>query len=127
MGNENKDTVIHLYYGYEVIAVSFFEAEKEWENEELNNEKQTVIPAIASFSTSGTVMPVYVRLGDLKLKIEKVNWHKPLSVFGERYCCIVSSCGVEFEVVLTYHTKEQLWTIDNKAIDIRKLTFEDAH
>lgn len=73
--------------------MSFFEAEKEWENEELNN--------------------------------EKVNWHKPLSVFGERYYCLVSSCGVEFEVVLTYHTKEQLWTIDNQAIDIRKLTFGD--
>ena len=33
----------------EVIAVSFFETEKEWVNEELNNERQTVIPAIASF------------------------------------------------------------------------------
>lgn len=31
--------------------------------------------------------------------------------------------GVEFEIVLTYHTKEQIWTIDNKQIDIRKLTF----
>lgn len=107
--------------------MSFFETEKEWENEELNNEKQTVIPAIASFSTNGTVLPVYARLGDMKLKIEKVNWHKPLSVFGERYYCLASSCGVEFEVVLTYHTREQLWTIDNQAIDIRKLTFDDVH
>ena len=107
----------------EVIAVSFFETEKEWVNEELNNERQTVIPAIASFSTGGVVLPVYVRLGDLKLKIEKVKWHKPVSVFGERYYCLVSSSGVEFEIVLTYHTKEQIWTIDNKQIDIRKLTF----
>lgn len=106
-----------------VIAVSFFETEKEWVNEELNNERQTVIPAIASFSTGGVVLPVYVRLGDLKLKIEKVKWHKPVSVFGERYYCLVSSSGVEFEIVLTYHTKEQIWTIDNKQIDIRKLTF----
>ena len=107
----------------EVIAVSFFETVKEWVNEELNNERQTVIPAIASFSTGGVVLPVYVRLGDLKLKIEKVKWHKPVSVFGERYYCLVSSSGVEFEIVLTYHTKEQIWTIDNKQIDIRKLTF----
>ena len=107
----------------EVIAVSFFETEKEWVNEELNNERQTVIPAIASFSTGGVVLPVYVRLGDLKLKIEKVKWHKPVSVFGERYYCLVSSSGVEFEIVLTYHTKDQIWTIDNKQIDIRKLTF----
>ncbi len=107
----------------EVIAVSFFETEKEWVNEELNNERQTVIPAIASFSTGGVVLPVYVRLGDLKLKIEKVKWQKPVSVFGERYYCLVSSSGVEFEIVLTYHTKEQIWTIDNKQIDIRKLTF----
>ena len=107
----------------EVIAVSFFETEKEWVNEELNNERQTVIPAIASFSTGGVVLPVYVRLGDIKLKIEKVKWHKPVSVFGERYYCLVSSSGVEFEIVLTYHTKEQIWTIDNKQIDIRKLTF----
>lgn len=107
----------------EVIAVSFFETEKEWVNEELNNERQTVIPAIASFSTGGVVLPVYVRLGDLKLKIEKVKWHKPVSVFGERYYCLVSSSGVEFEIILTYHTKEQIWTIDNKQIDIRKLTF----
>lgn len=92
----------------EVIAVSFFETEKEWVNEELNNERQTVIPAIASFSTGGVVLPVYVRLGDLKLKIEKVKWHKPVSVFGERYYCLVSSSGVEFEIVLTYHTKEQI-------------------
>ncbi len=117
----NKDTT--AYTKKEVIAVSFFETEKEWVNEELNNERQTVIPAIASFSTGGVVLPVYVRLGDLKLKIEKVKWHKPVSVFGERYYCLVSSSGVEFEIVLTYHTKEQIWTIDNKQIDIRKLTF----
>lgn len=117
----NKDTT--AYTKKEVIAVSFFETEKEWVNEELNNERQTVIPAIASFSTGGVVLPIYVRLGDLKLKIDKVKWHKPVSVFGERYYCLVSSCGVEFEIVLTYHTKEQVWTIDNKQIDIRKLTF----
>ncbi len=117
----NKDTT--AYTKKEVIAVSFFETEKEWVNEELNNERQTVIPAIASFSTGGVVLPIYVRLGDLKLKIDKVKWHKPVSVFGERYYCLVSSSGVEFEIVLTYHTKEQIWTIDNKQIDIRKLTF----
>lgn len=117
----NKDTT--AYTKKEVIAVSFFETEKEWVNEELNNERQTAIPAIASFSTGGVVLPVYVRLGELKLKIEKVKWHKPVSVFGERYYCLVSSSGVEFEIVLTYHTKEQIWTIDNKQIDIRKLTF----
>ena len=70
----NKDTT--AYTKKEVIAVSFFETEKEWVNEELNNERQTVIPAIASFSTGGVVLPIYVRLGDLKLKIDKVKWQE---------------------------------------------------
>ena len=71
---------------------------------------QTFVPVIASFDTQGLVTPLYVRIGELSLKV-KSSWLKPS--FGDtmEFHCMVIDEDCLKPLILTYRQRESIWYI----------------
>lgn len=70
----------------------------------------TLVSVIASFDTEGYIRPLYVRIGNESLKIHS-SWIKPSFSESMEYSCKVIDEGVLKPLILTYHKRENVWTI----------------
>ncbi len=70
----------------------------------------TVVPVIASFDSEGHVIPLYVRIGDLSLKI-KSSWLKPSFADIMEFHCMVIDGDCLKPLILTYRQRESVWQI----------------
>jgi hypothetical protein len=50
-------------------------------------------------------------VGDIKVKIDQIFWHKPNFMFGEIYYCGIVVNDIVQRIELTYHKDENVWTI----------------
>lgn len=75
-----------------------------------NSNAMNIVPVIASFDTSGTIRPLYVRIHEKSLKILSC-WHQTEYSF-EKYHCTVELDGYTKDIVLIYHPSHSFWTID---------------
>ena len=71
----------------------------------------TIVPVIASFDTEGHVKPLYVRIGELSLKVHS-SWLKPSfpNIF-EFHCKVVDGDFLK-PLILTYYRHEMVWAIN---------------
>jgi hypothetical protein len=69
-----------------------------------------LVSVIASFDTEGHTLPLYVRIGDEALKIDSA-WLKPTFDGFLEYRCKVIDQGCLKPLVLTYHARENVWTV----------------
>lgn len=77
-------------------------------------EPNMVVPVIASFDSEGHVKPLYVRIGDLSLKVES-SWLKPSFMNCMEFHCRVIDGGCLKPLILTYHQRESTWVIPRLA------------
>ena len=75
-----------------------------------NSNSMNIVPVIASFDTSGTIRPLYVRIHEKSLKIISC-WHHVEYSF-EKYHCTAELDGYTKDIVLIYHPSHSFWTID---------------
>lgn len=74
----------------------------------LNSGVTRVVPVLASFDSTGTIRPLYVRIGSDAYKILSCysQAYGPLTI----YHCTVNNMGMQREIALTYHPRECCWT-----------------
>lgn len=70
----------------------------------------TVIPVIASFDAEGRVKPLYVRIGELSLKVHS-SWLKPSFAGIMEFHCMVIDDDCLKPLILTYRQMESVWLI----------------
>ena len=76
---------------------------------EVNNGVIEVIPVIASFDSSGNVLPLYARIQGYEYKILRC-WHKRSGPFIMFYCTVENN-RMQKEVIITYHPSDSCWSI----------------
>lgn len=70
----------------------------------------TIVPVIASFDTEGHVKPLYVRIGELSLKVHS-SWLKPsFSDVLEFNCQLIDGDYLK-PLILRYFQKETVWVV----------------
>lgn len=74
----------------------------------------TLVPVIASYDTLGRCFPLYFRYTEedgtsIKIKIDKILFTKPNSIFGTIYCCQVTVNQGAMTVYLFHHQQENKW------------------
>ena len=74
----------------------------------LNTGLTHVVPVLAAFDNSGSIRPLYVRIGKESYKISSCfsRSYGALTI----YTCTVNNLGMQREVTLTYHPNESCWT-----------------
>lgn len=70
----------------------------------------TIVPVIASFDTEGHVKPLYVRIGELSLKVHS-SWLKPSFQNVFEFNCKVVDGDCLKPLILTYYRNEMVWAI----------------
>lgn len=93
----------------------FFDKAKEPE-EIIDYEKNLIIPVICSYDTEGKCMPLYFGIthrndDQERIKIDRVKYTKPNSVFGTIYCCDVTVHDYQKTVYLYFHVKLNQWSL----------------
>lgn len=79
---------------------------------ELNNGLTEVIPVIASFDSSGNVMPLYLRIQGYQYKVLRC-WFKQCGPIYYYYCTVENN-RMQKEIVVTYHPREKCWAVKLK-------------
>ena len=70
----------------------------------------TVVPVIASFDAEGHIKPLYVRIGELSLKVQS-SWITPsFSNVLEFHCKVIDGDCLK-PLILTYYQREMVWVI----------------
>ena len=71
------------------------------------------VSVIASFDSDGHIRPLYVRIGESTCKVLS-SISKNEFRFGMEYNCTIADGAMKRHLLLTYHTREQLWTIPDE-------------
>lgn len=69
-----------------------------------------IVSVIASFDSKGHIKPLYVRIGDEPLKVHS-SWIRPTRPGMVVFHCNVEDGNQMKPLILTYHPKENVWTI----------------
>lgn len=69
------------------------------------------IPVIASFSTNGTIQPLYIRINGTSLKVVQCTAH--LNNINPTFDCIVDDSGIAKPVKISYHPSTRTWLVIN--------------
>jgi len=77
---------------------------------QLSNGMMQVVPVIASFDSAGTVMPLYVRIRDVKYQVLRC-WLQDYGPLWVYHCTVSHDNKRQQELCLTYHPREVCWTI----------------
>lgn len=91
----------------------FYQPESE-KSDSFENNSMKAIPVIASFNTTGTIKPLYIRIHERTLKITSC-W------FQEEFLIVKYHCTVQFEgftrnIVLLYHPSHSFWTVSRDVL-----------
>lgn len=68
------------------------------------------VPVIASFDSEGRVRPLYVRIGELSLKVASF-WLKPTFLYMMEFHCMVIDGDIKRPLILSFHQKTSTWII----------------
>lgn len=69
-----------------------------------------IVPVIASFDAEGHIKPLYVRIGELSLKVHS-SWIKPASKNILEFNCELEDDDRLKPLILTYYRNEMVWAI----------------
>lgn len=67
---------------------------------------------IASFDTSGKIIPLYMRYEGLRLKIDHIKWFDDRMIYVIKFCCEITLQDRVQEMILYYHKKNDMWTLE---------------
>lgn len=70
----------------------------------------SIVPVIASFDSEGHVKPLYVRIGELSLKVQS-SWMVPSFPNVLEFRCKVIDGEQLKLIILEYHQRECVWII----------------
>lgn len=77
----------------------------------------TIVPVIASFDSEGHIKPLYVRIGELSLKIQS-SWMKPSPSSTLEFHCTVQDGDTVKPVILIYRRYETVWMISGSSSNL---------
>ena len=77
-----------------------------------HNPNLILVPVIASFDTFGKIIPLYFRYEGLRLKIDHIKWFNDRTVDIVKFCCEITLQDRVQEVILYYHKKNGMWTLE---------------
>lgn len=69
------------------------------------------VPVIASFDTSGRIIPLYIRYEGLRLKVDHLKWTSNRMEFVSKFCCEITLQDRVQEVILFYYKRNELWAM----------------
>lgn len=70
------------------------------------------VPVIASFNKRGDMIPLYFSYEGLRLKVDNIKWKDSQMILQEKFCCEVTLMDRVQEVILHYHRKYDIWTME---------------
>lgn len=71
----------------------------------------STVPVIASFSTNGTIRPLYVRINGVSLKIIQCTSH--MNHIHPTFDCIVDDYGIAKNIKISYNPSTHSWLVIN--------------
>lgn len=77
-----------------------------------HNPNLILVPVIASFDTFGKIIPLYFRYEGLRLKIDHIKQFNDRTVDIVKFCCEITLQDRVQEVILYYHKKNGMWTLE---------------
>ena len=94
------------------VRMSHLPVEVEKENPFVYNPNLVPVPVIASFDTSGKIIPLYMRFEGLRLKIDHIKWFDDRMIYVIKFCCEITLQDRVQEMILYYHKKNDMWTLE---------------
>lgn len=94
------------------VRMSHLPVEVEEENPFVYNPNLVPVPVIASFDTSGKIIPLYMRFEGLRLKIDHIKLFDDRMIYVIKFCCEITLQDRVQEMILYYHKKNDMWTLE---------------
>lgn len=70
------------------------------------------VPVIATFNISGDIKPLYFSVEGIRLKIDNIRYINSNNKEKPVFKCEVTFSDRVQEVTLTYHKRQDVWTMD---------------
>lgn len=86
-------------------------SEQEKDNPFIDNPSLLPIPVIASFSKEGKMVPIYISVEGIRIKIDNIKSHQIYAVNGDRFKCEITNGRYVQEIELFYHKNSNIWTL----------------